>query len=149
MTGERFFLHYAFPCAEDKYLAGKISFGDYQLLKRSVQIPGLSPDRELLARCFPTACQRFSTFTIREGLEPWSLSTVAEYWRHHHEGKEHCTVRLATIKVTGKIRDQDEVFLVDCDGQGIFVSNPLHYQLRPGDQVYVHWQVIVEKVESE
>lgn len=155
MTGQivsvsprRRFYHFAYPCLEDRYRAGKIRASDYRHLKRYRLFPRLDPEAELLERAFATAWSRLQAYAKREGLNPWSDEAVAGYWHSAHEGLDHCAVRLGTVKeIKPKhIQGKFDSYLVGCTGAGVFVSNPFLFPVEVGDLVYVHWGSIVEKV---
>ena len=141
-SGRRLFLLYSFPCADGRFLRGHI---DREHLDRLVALikSGGEPTTALLRYCFPHAVRRLREFAQLTGTERWALSTVAAFWRHHHGHTGDCRVTIGTVAKLAHI--PEAVILTS----GLVAINPYFLPALPGDRFYMHFQVLVEKVETE
>ncbi|MFA6295051.1 MAG: hypothetical protein WC666_01350 [Candidatus Paceibacterota bacterium] len=161
LTGLRLFTLWVFgPCARlrlcDKPFSsnGKICRADFDWIKSLLDIPeGKWLDDyypkllNLLEICFPNVFKSYTSFTnTKEGKKvgiPWSISSVKEFWYHHHKHPDlpnkktdvylafaHCFI--------------DEAVIVLIDGLQLPVENFYKFPIRVGDMLRIHNNVIVE-----
>jgi len=143
LNGPQLFLRYAWPCAEDKLRAGKISEEDFHRLEMLVK-GRLIPPIKFLEHCFPNAVQK-----MREFAKPYITAKLFNYWivktfwREHHSHEGDCAVVSAIVGHIGQL-------ILVCDRkENIPVLNPYEIEIGIGDLVYVHRRVICEKVEVQ
>ena len=142
-AGKRLFLRYAWPCAEYKRFAKKITDEEFKELSILVKT-GKEPSVALLERCFKDAVVSLRKFAEKTDAKggAWSFETVAEFWRFHHGHKDDCRVRRARIL---HFVDSVVVMLI-CMEKNFFALNVYGIPLKLGGEVYVHKSVIVEKI---
>ena len=143
MTSEQLFLQYAFPCAEGRVMLKKIDSIDYEKLKLLLRENG-NPEQKFLNHCFKDADEQLRAFAEKHGLKKWNLTTVIEFWRHHHIGySDDCWVKPVIV-----ISLKDNFVEVCLDEKNLTVFNPYNLSLQIGDKVYLHRWTIIEKVED-
>jgi len=139
LSGEHIFFRYAYPCVEDKMIQGKISETHYLRLKKYAET-GERPPRALLKYCFPHAFGALRDHALNSFSEsPWDFDVVADYWRHNHGKIGECRVRKVTVS---GIMGENGVLLEEEKGAFLDLYG---LSLSPGDLVYVHRRVIIEK----
>lgn len=142
LTSEQFSLRYMWPCAEERLRRELITREQFDQLKRLVETNG-QPSREFLEVCFPGAVKRQREFAGGDEVLMWRLSKVAEYW-HQHRGIEgtHCDVYQAEVVSTfGRF-----IRLVGGGKLPAAVLNDFNLDLSPGDRIFIHLFVAIEKV---
>jgi hypothetical protein len=140
LTGPQLFLRYAWPCAEEKLKAGKISQGDFDQLKLDVE-QNRHPNGWLLEFCFRNASRALHEFAGSKN--PWSFETVQEFWLCHHIHKESPTVRGTVTGFLG--RNQYDLFEVLLDeNRTIPVTNLYDQTITLGDRVSIHHHSIIQ-----
>jgi len=132
LDGPQFFLRFAWPCAENKLNAKKITNEEFFALGLLIT-QKLTPEIEFLEHCFPDATKH---------LKNWSREEVADYWhnRHGHEGD--CAIKIATIKDLIDLK----IVLVLCENNFFTAINFYDLNLQVDAEVYLHHRVIIEKV---
>ena len=134
------FLRYAFACVTDLLREKKISQDDFDTLGSLVDRENAIPDISLLKRCFPIACTNLYSLAKIEGRKPWEKRNVENFWREHHF--QHRTpvsireVELSRADSFVKVKAESTEFLY----------NRYHLDLKPGDRVYTHVSLVVEKI---
>ncbi len=142
MTPEKFFLGYALPCAEFRRLSGKITADQTERLFQIIE-DNTDPDRALLEICYSDAYMEMRALAEKNNREIWGRDNVQDYWRNNHFGpspveklyvwKKHDEVRIVLKKeLNGK--EDGKIFI-----------NMFNIQLLPGDDVYIHQSLIIEK----
>ena len=139
MSGEQLFLRYAFPCAWDKMVRGRISPEFHADLGQALTLP--RPRRGLLKFCFPKAWKAMRVHARNVGRSDlWSLENVADYWRHHHGHAGECAVELVTA-----LGDSDLLVPVRLsDGREFSAVNQYAYEFEAGAQLYIHRRCVAE-----
>lgn len=146
MSGERLFLLYAFPCAIDSANSehqNGISAEKIEKLKFLVD-NNIKPERSFLEECFPQAVQNLRSFAKRHtpDCDMWALDTVKTFWRYAHNEYSDCKTCLVQIVSVNK-----NIAVANFCGKEIFVINQYGLELQPGDQVFCHRHVVIEKKE--
>ena len=138
ITGISLFLRYAWPCAEDRLSRGLITRQEFDRLQFYIK-SNTPPPVTFLLRCFPGAFNGLITFARKNGKDPWDVKTVQEFWRYHHGHKGLCEVRLLTVMGIKGNRIQT--------GIKFPVINMYGLDLEPGNLIFIHRLVAVEKLE--
>ncbi len=138
LTGPQLFLHYAWPCAEEKRKAGKISQGDFDQLKLDLE-QNRHPNGWLLEHGFKTASYALYKFA-KPNKNPWALETVVDYWRYNHQGNTPVIFGMIVEITEGKI-------MVLYDSRRFEVSNPYKLSLEQFSVVSIHCDMIIEVIE--
>lgn len=157
VSGKSFFLFCASPCAEErKYLElDPISQQDFDDLVWYLE-EKMEPDIKLLERCFPKAVAGLKKAAreiclphagdqaIVSEKEIWCSSTVEEYWLRYHGYPNGCPMKVG--KVVGALGTN---FIGVDDGNTFLLCfNHRKLRLEKGDQVLVHHNGVVMKVEQ-
>jgi hypothetical protein len=134
------FLRYAFACVTDLLRERKISQDDFDALGSLVDRENAIPDISLLKRCFPIACTNLYSLAQSKGRNPWEKESIESFWREHHS--QHRTpveiheVELSRADSFVKVKAKSTKFLY----------NRYNLGLKPGDRVYTHVSLVVEKI---
>ena len=139
--GELLFSRYAYPCAWGRLVLQKISQKHFDRLTEHAKT-GTAPNRQLLRYCYPHAFRRLREFAKENQLERWAEKTVTEFWRTSHGHRGDCRVLLCRVLVSAT---GEGSFLVSDEKRIFSAINFFRIRLLPGDQVFVHHRVIVEK----
>lgn len=132
VSGPRLFAYYACACAGSKLAAKKITWQDFERLKRITEGKE-EADPAFLERCFPDAVAPLREY----GPEKmWLRETVSAVWRKHEGSGGKCAVRAGNVRsINGAAIDV---------GWKYTVLNLYKFPLEPMDRVFVHNRIIAE-----
>lgn len=146
-TPERYFLLYAFPCAEGRCMRGEITCEEYRALHHLTINSEKAPNREFLKRAFPDAYEGIKD--LAKGDEPWNIELIKHYfWNHHdpHPDKptlnDFCKVHKAQVVGTA-----NNTYTIKYDNRTRIVLSDLVPNASKGDYVMVHQGFAIEKVD--
>ena len=143
LTGPQLFLCYAFPCAEEKRDAQKITRGDFRALKLLIE-SGREPGISFLERCFPNATREMNQFWLGtyDACALWSPHLVGTFWHQHQGSGGDCAATKAMVyEVNGN------AVSVMVDSKMFPAINLYGLDLQIGDMVYLHRRVVIEEAE--
>jgi hypothetical protein len=134
------FLRYAFACVTDLFREEKIDQDDFDTLGSLVDREKAIPDVSLLKRCFPIACINLYSLAKSKGRRPWTGQNVESFWRRHH-GQHRTPVEIHEVELS-----RADGFVKVKSESTKFFYNRYNLDLKPGDRVYTHVSLIVEKI---
>jgi len=134
------FLRYAFACVTDLLREGKISQDDFDTLGSLVDRENAIPDINLLKRCFPIACINLYSLAKDDGRKPWGKRNVENFWHHHH-GQHRTPVEIHEVELS-----RADSFVKVTAESTKFLYNRYHLDLKPGNRIYTHVSLVVEKI---
>lgn len=149
-SGKLLFSRYVFPCAEDKLNAKKMSAEDVAWLEKIVK-KICDPNGWLLDCCFRKAMNDYRRSCANRGVKAdFSLASVTEFWRHHHGHIGDCAVKQGkVISVNTQFIEIEEITETTNKTQNCAVCiNFYNLELFPGDNVFFHRRMVIEKIES-
>lgn len=154
MNPTKFFLRYAFPCADHRLGIASHDMNPERYDRLEEEMRREEPSRELLEECFPKAMERLAVVASELGVPKWSMESVEEFWRHRHTG-DPTPVKI--VRVIRKISDGGDnsyeawkVVYDSLDAKTLEETafNPYGLDLVPGVYIRIHFHCAIELFES-
>lgn len=138
MTGQLLHSMYIFSCSEYRLDHKLIDQTDFNNLERYIR-ERTSPSPIFLQYYSPNAFRDLQKFAENKRAYMWSVDIVAEFWRYHHNHKE-------SPVLSGKVSSISTMFVtVVVSNKVMRVTNQYLLKLKPGDEVFIHQWVVVDK----
>ena len=158
MTGELYFLKYAFPCAFIKLQRGKITKPQYDSLHEAA-LGKKKILKSSLERFFPVPVGHIKLIAKKMKVDAWSIEAIREYfWEKHDDVIESgegfyadapkILCDLCKVEPAEVLRKGGNWAVVKfANNKKRSVLSELVPRLKTGDRVIVHYGYVVEKLD--